>query len=63
MSHYLFTPGALVRHPAQPDWGISQVQSVDGKRVTVNFQQAGKRVINTDHINLERVAIDGHRED
>ncbi len=35
-------PGAYVRHPAQPDWGVGQVQSVDGHRVTVNIDHVGK---------------------
>jgi hypothetical protein len=39
-------PGALVRHPDWPDWGIGQVQSVIDERVTVNFENAGKRTIN-----------------
>jgi hypothetical protein len=45
-------PGALVRHPDRPDWGIGQVQSVIGNRVTVNFEDAGKRSINADVIAL-----------
>jgi hypothetical protein len=45
-------PGDLVRHPDQPDWGIGQVQSVDGDRVTVNFQHAGKKLINAAVIGL-----------
>ena len=39
-------PGARVRHPGQPDWGIGQVQSVIGSRVTINFENAGKVLIN-----------------
>ena len=35
------TPGAFVRHPDLPDWGLGQVQSVIGERVTVNFENAG----------------------
>ena len=50
------TPGMLVRHPAQPDWGIGQVQSVIGDRITVNFQHAGKVLINGAQIKLEMVA-------
>jgi len=41
-------PGDFVRHPDQPDWGLGQVQSVVGDRVTVNFENAGKRLINVD---------------
>lgn len=38
-------PGMLVRHPDLPDWGLGQVQSVIGGRVTVNFEHAGKQVM------------------
>jgi hypothetical protein len=48
-------PGAFVRHPAEPDWGIGQVQSVIGDRVTVNFENAGKRLINGAVVRLETV--------
>ena len=33
-------PGDRVRHPLEPDWGVGQVQSVIGTRVTVNFEHA-----------------------
>jgi transcription elongation factor GreA-like protein len=39
-------PGAFVRHPDRPDWGVGQVQSVIGDRVTVNFEHHGKQMIN-----------------
>ena len=45
-------PGSWVAHPTQPDWGAGQVQSVVGDRVTVNFEHAGKRTINTAVIAL-----------
>ncbi len=45
-------PGSLVRHPARPDWGLGQVQSVIGKRITVNFEHAGKVVIDGSRISL-----------
>jgi hypothetical protein len=47
------TPGTLVRHPDRPDWGIGQVQSAIGNRVTVNFEHAGKRLINSDVVSLD----------
>lgn len=49
----LLAPGALVRHPGQPDWGTGQVQSVIGQRVTVSFEERGKVVINAAAIELE----------
>lgn len=51
-------PGAWVRHPAQPDWGLGQVQSAIGPRVTVNFEHAGKVLINADVVTLDVVDPD-----
>lgn len=51
----LLEPGMFVRHPARPDWGLGQVQSVVGARVTVNFEEAGKVVIDTNVIDLDWV--------
>ena len=45
-------PGMLVRHPGQPDWGLGQVQSVIGARITVNFENAGKVVIDGNRVEL-----------
>jgi len=50
------TPGTLVQHPTQPDWGLGQVQSAIGDRITVNFQHAGKVLINAQRVTLEVVA-------
>lgn len=51
-------PGVLVRHPAEPDWGLGQVQSVDGRRVTVNFEHAGKQTIDNLRVRLIFVGDD-----
>jgi hypothetical protein len=53
------TPGMFVRNPAAPDWGVGQVQSVIGHRVTVNFEHAGKRLINAEMVALEPVGVGG----
>jgi hypothetical protein len=50
----LLEPGMLVRHPNQPDWGLGQVQSAVGAKVTVNFEHAGKVVIDSEQITLLR---------
>lgn len=42
-----------VRHPDRPDWGAGQVQSVIGDRITVNFEHAGKVLINAALVDLE----------
>jgi FKBP-type peptidyl-prolyl cis-trans isomerase 2 len=51
-------PGAFVRHPDRPDWGIGQVQSVTGNRVTVNFEHAGKLLIDGDVVDLTTIGFD-----
>jgi hypothetical protein len=53
--HALLSPGDFVRHPAKPEWGLGQVQSMIGHRITVNFENAGKLVIDGNAIELERV--------
>ncbi len=50
------TPGMLVHHPDEPDWGIGQVQSVIGERITVNFEHVGKILINGERVTLEIIA-------
>jgi Protein of unknown function (DUF3553) len=51
-------PGVLVRHPAEPDWGLGQVQSVAGRKVTVNFENAGKQTIDAAVVTLVFVGDD-----
>ena len=51
-------PGVLVRHPGQPDWGLGQVQSVAGRKVTVNFENAGKQTIDSTVVSLVFVSED-----
>jgi hypothetical protein len=46
-------PGQRVRNPDRPDWGEGQVQSVVGTRVTVNFENAGKILVNVAVVPLE----------
>lgn len=46
------SPGIWVRHPTREDWDCGQVQSVVGNRVTVNFEHAGKQLINADIVAL-----------
>ncbi len=54
----LLEVGAIVRHPSAPEWGEGQVQSIIGDRVTVNFENAGKVVINANVVILEVVSLD-----
>lgn len=51
-------PGQRVRNPERPDWGVGQVQSVVGQRVTVNFENIGKVLVHTDRVTLQAAEDD-----
>ncbi len=53
-----FEPGDYVKNPANTDWGIGQVQSIIKDRVTVNFENVGKKVINAENIKLKKIAYE-----
>ena len=50
-----YEPGDKVTSPANKDWGIGQVQSIIKDKVTVNFENAGKKVINAKYIELKKL--------
>ena len=50
-----FEPGDKVINPDNKEWGIGQVQSIINEKITVNFENVGKKVININIINLERI--------
>ena len=50
-----FEPGDYVLNPANKSWGIGQIQSVIKNKVTVNFENVGKKVINSTNIKLEKI--------
>ncbi len=50
-----FEPGDKVINPNNKDWGIGQVQSIIKEKVTVNFENIGKKVINAKNIELEKL--------
>ncbi len=54
----ILTPGMLVRHPQHPDWGVGQVQSNIGGKITVNFRSEGKMVIDSFRVELTPVFDD-----
>ena len=51
----LLSPGMLVMHPQHPEWGMGQVQSNIGGKVTVNFRDQGKMVL--DSFGLELISV------
>ena len=50
-----YEPGDYVINPSNKDWGIGQIQSIIKNKVTVNFENVGKKVINGKEILLERI--------
>ena len=50
-----FEPGDKVFNPNEKSWGIGQVQSIIKSKVTVNFENVGKKVININNIILEKI--------
>ena len=56
--HIDFEPGDYVINPVNKEWGTGQIQSIIGNKVTVNFENAGKQVINIDFVILERFKDD-----
>ena len=50
-----FEPGDKVVNPMNKEWGIGQVQSIIKDKVTVNFENVGKKVINSSNIVLRKL--------
>ena len=50
-----YEPGDKVTNPNNKEWGVGQVQSIINDKVTVNFENAGKKVINTKNIELKKI--------
>ena len=50
-----YEPGDLVINPKNRSWGTGQIQSIIKSKVTVNFENAGKKVINSKEIILEKI--------
>ena len=50
-----FEPGDKVANPMNKEWGIGQVQSIIKDKVTVNFENVGKKVINSSNISLRKL--------
>ena len=51
-----YSPGDFVINPKNKDLGIGQIQSIINNKITVNFENTGKKVINSKEIILERIS-------
>jgi|TARA_B110000438_G_C15312871_1_gene436115 transcription elongation factor GreA-like protein len=52
-----YDPGDYVINPKDKTWGVGQIQSIIKNKVTVNFENVGKKVINSKKITLEKISI------
>jgi hypothetical protein len=50
-----YEPGDKVTNPNNKEWGIGQVQSIINGKVTINFENVGKKVINSENIKIEKI--------
>ena len=50
-----YEPGDKVTNTQKKEWGIGQVQSIINYKVTVNFENAGKKVINAKNVELKKL--------
>jgi hypothetical protein len=50
-----FEPGDYVTNPENKSWGVGQIQSIIGNKVTVNFENFGKQVINAEIVSLKKI--------
>ena len=50
-----YEPGDYIINPKYKNWGIGQIQSIINNKVTANFQNVGKKVINSNEITLEKI--------
>ena len=50
-----YEPGDIVTNPQKKEWGIGQVQSIINYKVTVNFENVGKKVIDAKNVELKKL--------
>ena len=50
-----YEPGDYIINPKNKNWGTGQIQSIIKDKVTVNFENVGKKVINSKEIVLEKI--------
>ena len=51
-----YEPGDYVLNPKHKSCGIGQIQSIINNKVTVNFENVGKKVINSNEIILKKIS-------
>ncbi|PPR45604.1 MAG: hypothetical protein CFH18_00799 [Alphaproteobacteria bacterium MarineAlpha5_Bin8] len=56
-SYVNLSPGLYVVNENNIDWGVGQIQSAINEKITINFENVGKKVINIKKIKLKIVNI------
>ena len=51
-----YKPDDFVINLNNRSWSIDQIQSIINNKITVNFENAGKKIINSKEIILERIS-------
>ena len=52
--YYDFEPGERVISPDNKEWGVGQIQSIINGKITINFEDVGKKVIKDGAILIEK---------
>ena len=54
------TPGTFVINvEKENEWGIGQVQSSIDNKITINFENVGKKTVNPEEVELKIINING----
>tara|TARA_B100001029_G_C14623716_1_gene215418 strand:+ start:238 stop:435 length:198 start_codon:yes stop_codon:yes gene_type:complete len=55
-----FSPGMFVINvDKEKEWGIGQIQSSIDNKITINFENVGKKTINSKEVELKIIDING----
>ena len=58
--HGDLTPGIyVINEDKKNEWGLGQVQSSINDKITINFENVGKKTINPNKVKLKIVKING----
>tara|TARA_Y100000590_G_scaffold424183_1_gene530778 strand:+ start:58 stop:243 length:186 start_codon:yes stop_codon:yes gene_type:complete len=57
-SYLNLSPGVYVVNKNNIDWGIGQIQSAINEKITINFENVGKKVVNINEIKLKIVNLE-----
>ena len=56
--HGDLTPGVyVINEDKEIEWGIGQIQSSINSKITINFENVGKRVVNPKNVKLKIIKI------